>query len=772
MGRRKLQHRIGREARPRAIPISVERLERRCLLATLTVANTDDAGVGSLRAAIERANLDPARDTIVFDPAASGAIALSIALPDLAADVALIGPGSSKLTVARSVAAGTPEFRIFTVSAGTEVEISGLTVRGGRATRGGGIFNGGKLVVTDSAIEGNAAADSVGGLGLGGGVFNSVLGTLTITASTIGGNSADGGGGIDNSGALTIAASSIRGNSAPNLGSGGGIRNSGTLTLVDSSIRANSTVVAGGGIINLDSGVLAVTRSTISGNSTEFLGGAGGGIFNLGTMVITESTLSGNEATYGGGIATRGTSKITGSTLNENSARGFPNNEAQGYGGGISNDGTLTVIASTFSGNSARGEGIGSITGGGGISNRGSATVEASTFSGNLSSNGSAILVVASPTDGRLVGRLTLGTSILAGAAGSTLANQRGTVASAGRNLFSDSPGLPLDPTDLINANPLLGPLADNGGPTSTHALLPGSPAIDAGTSVAGVATDQRGIIRPQGAAPDIGSYESRGFSLAVVGGDAQSTPANSLFPAPLVVSVTSPFGEPVAGGVVTFSAPPGGPSADLGGLSATIGTNSLARVNASANGAAGSYPVSARASGSPAVSLTLTNTNVTPVIDPPTPPTVAGLRRVGFHLRPTRLVLTFNEPLAPALVGNLANYRITVPGADGRLGTRDDVRVAVRSASYDATALTVTLTPARRLNIHRRFRLTVRGTSPGGLTDATGILLDGDRDGRPGGDYRASMKGFGAAAQTLRAALTPRVGTGDRAKSPASRGT
>src|SRR5262249_42704880 len=80
---------------------------------------------------------------------------------------------------------------------------------------------------------------------------------------------------------------------------------------------------------------------------------------------------------------------------------------------------------------------------------------------------------------------------------------------SLGHNLLSDVPGVPLDPTDLTDTDPRLGPLADNGGPTFTHALLFGSPAIDAGRPVRGVTTDQRGVPRPQGNAPDIGAFES-----------------------------------------------------------------------------------------------------------------------------------------------------------------------------------------------------------------------------------------------------------------------
>ena len=130
---------------------------------------------------------------------------------------------------------------------------------------------------------------------------------------------------------------------------------------------------------------------------------------------------------------------------------------------------------------------------------------------------------------------------------------KRGISISLGHNLFSDVPNLTVAPTDLVNTNPLLGPLADNGGPTQTMALLPGSPAIDAGVAVAGVTTDQRGIARPQGTTPDIGAFESRGFTITVVSGNHQTGQTNSPFPCAVVVAVSSPYGEPVVGGQIDF---------------------------------------------------------------------------------------------------------------------------------------------------------------------------------------------------------------------------
>jgi uncharacterized repeat protein (TIGR01451 family) len=110
-------------------------------------------------------------------------------------------------------------------------------------------------------------------------------------------------------------------------------------------------------------------------------------------------------------------------------------------------------------------------------------------------------------------------------------------------------------------------------------------------------------------------------------------------------------------------------------------------------------------------------------------PPTVTGVQRFGFHVQPTTLVLTFDEQLDPIRAENASNYQIIALE-----GSRRSIRI--KSAVYDAATRTVTLRPAHRLNLHNRFRLTVVGTEPRGLSDTFGNLLDGQGNGDPGSDF------------------------------------
>ena len=244
------------------------------------------------------------------------------------------------------------------------------------------------------------------------------------------------------------------------------VRSGAKLTLNNLTV-ANGRGAGGGGIYN--NGTLTVTNSTLSGNSAPYVSTSGGGIENNGgTLTVTNSTLSGNSANYrGGGIHNwnGGTLTVTNSTLSGNSVTDVD----YGSGGGIASyGGTLTVTNSTLSGNSA-----GAGRGGGIESYGGSATLKNT-------------IVANSPSGG----------------------NCSVTVTDGGHNLDSDgSCGFGTANNSLPGFDPKLGDLADNGGPTKTHALLAGSPAIDKGNPF-GATTDQRGVSRPQGAASDIGAFE------------------------------------------------------------------------------------------------------------------------------------------------------------------------------------------------------------------------------------------------------------------------
>jgi len=197
-----------------------------------------------------------------------------------------------------------------------------------------------------------------------------------------------------------------------------------------------------------------------------------------------------------------------------------------------------------------------------------------------------------------------------------------------GHNLIGDTSGSSgFSPsTDLLNVNPLLNALGNFGGPTQTFALLPGSPAINAGDNAlipSGITTDQRGpgYARTVNGTVDIGAFESSGFTVSVFSGNNQSTELGTAFSAPLVVTVASNANnEPVAGGVVTFTVPGSGPSATFSGgtniATATIDGSGHASSGAvRANTITGSYAAVASASGvTSGASFSLTN-----ALGPPT---------------------------------------------------------------------------------------------------------------------------------------------------------
>ena len=113
-------------------------------------------------------------------------------------------------------------------------------------------------------------------------------------------------------------------------------------------------------------------------------------------------------------------------------------------------------------------------------------------------------------------------------------------------------------------------------------------------------------------------------------------------------------------------------------------------------------------------------------------------MRRFGFHAQPTFLVLSFSGPLDPARAQNLGNYTLVGPVSGSRSSGGHVIKI--NSAVYDPTTYTVTLSPAERLNVHRRDRLVVHGTGPTGMSGSLGVLLDGTNTGIPGSDFVANF--------------------------------
>ncbi|HEU4712969.1 MAG TPA: choice-of-anchor Q domain-containing protein [Pyrinomonadaceae bacterium] len=510
-------------------------------------------GACTLRAAIQETNSLSGDDTINFS--VTGTINLTGALPALSSNVAINGPGSALLTVRRDIGGN---YRIFQ-SSGTS-SISGLTITNGRtpdaitediAPLGGGIWQtGGSLTLRDVVITANRTGNggsmrfnspNLGGFGgFGGGIY--ATGTLTMTDCVIsnnttgkggdgtqfGGSGGRGAGMYFGPGTLKMTNVVVSGNQtgagggphSGNSGDGGGLwtgndafPNQATdVTLNKVTITDNTTATAvangdtgiGGGIVVIQ-GTMTMTDSTVKNNHTGDAparsSGRGGGIFNNATLIIRNSLISGNST-------------------GDNSA-GSNNN-----GGGIASHSSLTLINTTVSGNSTGADTAGI---GGGVFVFNFATLINCTVTGNSTPGDHANGV------GGFGAVITLANTIVAGNGDS--ANDKDlentlfsapTFVSQGHNLIGNADGVSgfngvgdQVGTTAAPLNPHLGPLADNGGPSLTHALLSNSTALDAGSNALAknpdtqLETDQRGAARiadsldPDSlAVVDIGAFE------------------------------------------------------------------------------------------------------------------------------------------------------------------------------------------------------------------------------------------------------------------------
>ena len=272
---------------------SLERIRLQPIVRSIRVGTTADSRARacsdpcSLREAIRSA--EPG--TVVEVPAGVYVLEYGGLLVDR--DLTIVGAGPDATLVRAGPSPQGESVSVFMVP-GHRVEISGMTIEGGSATWGGGIYNQGDLTLVDLVVRGNEAEIH------GGGIFNLMGGTLVLSRSLVTGNVARHGGGIFNDATITVTDSTVVGNSAIR-GKGGGLHNSqgGVVALSNTSISGNSSRFGGGGIYTRSE--LTLVNAVVMDNQA---GSDGGGIFNWGARLrITNSTVALNRApSEGGGV--------------------------------------------------------------------------------------------------------------------------------------------------------------------------------------------------------------------------------------------------------------------------------------------------------------------------------------------------------------------------------------------------------------------------------------------------------------------------------------
>ncbi|HEV7669442.1 MAG TPA: IPTL-CTERM sorting domain-containing protein [Thermoanaerobaculia bacterium] len=464
---------------------------------TFSVTNLVDAGLGSLRQAVLDANAAAGADEVTFAPGLTGTITLTSGEIVISDSLVIHGPGLGALTVS-----GGDQYRIFfienpTVTPPIDVTLTRLTLSHGRGSPahsgriGGAVFaNGENLTIQNSVISNSRAGSEEGSptFECGGNValFGSGGQTLRVedsllTGGVVGGLGDPAGGNLCIlGGRLVLERSVLSGGSAWH---GGGLfadSLAANSSIFLSKISENDAAALGGGIAcanSTSSGDLTIEASTITGNSVPRPNGSGGGISTRrDNLLILASTISGNSGDAGGGIISDGSDlRMINSTVSGNDSR---------LGGGLyfaatNSGGTLLLLLTTVSNNTA-------------------------------SQRGGSLLLETPP----MTSFAQLDHSVVANGVPEDLAGPAMTLATLSANhSLIEAPGTTLvsGADNQIGADPLLGPLANHGGPTLTHMPLPGSPVLDAGDPalVNPPATDQRGAVRIVGPAIDLGSVEA-----------------------------------------------------------------------------------------------------------------------------------------------------------------------------------------------------------------------------------------------------------------------
>jgi hypothetical protein len=413
-----------------------------------------------------------------------GGYSLAVQAGGPVSDCSTYGPGAGTLEqtlvgggLVTFGCSGTIVVPEITIASNTTIDADGqdVTLSGNNTNR---IFIVDEGVTLDlnhvSIVDGEAISDVSDGYG--GGIFASSDSTVTLNNATLSHNHAvrSGGGIYLLGGTVNLNNATVSENDAGSSGGGIDLDNGSAGTFTNVTVLDNHANDYGGGIQAFGA-ALTATNTTLSGNMAYY----GGGIYSFSSEVgLVNSTVSGNTSMYdGGGIrADSGTLTLINATLSDNRA-----SLDYSRGGGINTGADVTLVNTTLSGNSA--------SAGGGLYYDGDYAVSV---------------------------RNTIMTNSIGGNCAAYSAPTSDLVTPLGENLVDDDSCDGIAETAATGDGGInLGPLADNGGPTQTHALLPNSVAIDAvpwgdctlpdGTALA---TDQRGVMRPQGDACDVGAVE------------------------------------------------------------------------------------------------------------------------------------------------------------------------------------------------------------------------------------------------------------------------
>jgi len=480
---------------------------------TFQVTTTADAGPGSLREALTNAYA-AGGGTITFANL-SAPISLLSALPDISGNLTILGNGPTN-TAINSYRTN----RIFNVLASAACSISDLSIQGGRpplttppypVSASFAIFNAGALSLSNCFVRDNGSGDY--GTGGGGAIYSTgsglVLNNVIVSnnyshfiSALVGSNvRATNCSFVNNHagdwppisvGDSVFVDSTFTRGGAHTSGDGGGISAGGNLTLLNCNVVNNYGDFSTGGIYFRGNN-LTILNCAINNNNAS---GRYGGIYAVGTnILILNSSISGNSAfDSNGGMTVYGYSNacLSGCTVSSNRST------LSSYGTGIATSGTFNMTNCTISGNStgySPGVGVYCVQNG---------TIQA--VNCTIAFNGRGVQTYGTVTF------YALNTIIANNGTGPTNGDFFGTLTSQGYNLIGN---LNTNMTivgstngNIYGVDPLLGPLQNNVGPTLTHALTRGSPAINAGTSIGAPLTDQRGIARPCGTDVDIGAFE------------------------------------------------------------------------------------------------------------------------------------------------------------------------------------------------------------------------------------------------------------------------